>query len=120
MCGSVAPLLNILCRAPSRSQPKPCSLGVWGSKVCTPAGSEAEVHAGGHGTVLNSRVHAKREEMIEARIKGVKCPRTESETRLKTWEGLGERVSGWATSMHTFENIHYNSLVHKQLVKVIH
>ena len=28
-----------------------------GSTVCSPAGSEADVHAGGHGMVLNSRQH---------------------------------------------------------------
>ena len=42
----------------SRSQPKPCNyMGSGGAAVCSSAGSEVEVHAGGHGTVLNSRVH---------------------------------------------------------------
>ena len=41
-------------------------------------------------------MHAKREEMIEARIKGREVPenwgriaQTENEARLKTWEGFG-------------------------------
>ena len=79
MCGAI---FKYFLSGSFRSQPKPCNYrGSGGAAICSSAGSEAEVHAGGHGTVLNSGlefiVHVKPKDLIEARIKGVKCPRIE-------------------------------------------